>query len=153
MAEFQTIETQEQLDAIIKGRLDREIKKHSETTAELQSQLDLLKASNDELVQKLEESTTKYAEYDKTILELNGKVAKYESDSVKTRICKEVGIPFEMMDRLKGDTEDEIRKDALEFLNYLPKKEAPLRSTATADIPASSKELAITELVRKMNEK
>lgn len=151
MAEFQTIESQEQLDAILKGRLEREEKKHFEATRELQSELDLLKESNRDLMAKLEESNTKTAEYDKTINELNGKVKRYESDSVKTRICQEVGIPMEMMSRLRGDTEEEIRRDAEEFKALFPKKEPPLKSTAMVGAE-NEKRTALAELVRNMKE-
>ena len=35
-----------------------------------------------------------------------------ETDSAKTRIAYQMGLPYEMSTRLVGSTEDEIRKDA-----------------------------------------
>lgn len=127
--EFKPIETQEQLNEIIKGRLEREAKKHSEATAELQSnydnvvkELDALKSTNAEL-------TEKYAGTEATIADLTAKVKTYETDSVKTRICKEVGLPYEFKGRLQGSTEEEIRKDAEELVSIIPRNEAPIKSS------------------------
>ena len=37
---------------------------------------------------------------------------KYEADSVKTRIARECGLSVELANRLSGDTEEDIKKDA-----------------------------------------
>lgn len=129
--EFEAITTQEQLDSIIKGRLEREAKKHSEATAELQRELDTLKASHTEASEKLREYETKAAETSTELEGLRAQVKKYETDSVKTAICKEFNIPFEMRDRLRGETEEEIKADAQALASLLPKQSAPQKSTET----------------------
>lgn len=134
--EFKIIETQEQLDSVIKGRLERAEKKYSEATAELQSKYDnslseieALKSTNAELSNTIKGYDEKYSGYDEKMSELESKVKAYESDSVKTRICKEVGLPYEFKGRLQGSTEEELMNDAKALLNILPTNDAPRKST------------------------
>ena len=116
---FEVIETQEQLDNVIGARIARA---KEAAKAEFQSKLDEL----DTLTTKLEEKESKItsltdeletAKAAKTaneakIADLTAKVQKYEADSVKTRIARECGLSVELANRLSGDTEEEIKKDA-----------------------------------------
>lgn len=43
---------------------------------------------------------------------LQGKVKAYETSAMRQRIAREKGIPAEMADRITGETEEDIRKDA-----------------------------------------
>lgn len=65
--EFKVIETQEQLDAILKGRLEREQKKHSEATAGLQSEIETLKSTNAELSARIKDYDEKYSGIDEKL--------------------------------------------------------------------------------------
>lgn len=131
--EFKKIETQEELNAIIGERLKRSETKHAEETAGLRKEIETLKADKEALSKKMQEETAKYAEYDKNLTELQGKVKKYETDSVKTRIAKEVGIPAELFDRLRGETEEELKKDAESLKALLPKHQAPGKGNVPKD--------------------
>lgn len=116
---FEVIETQEQLDKVIGTRI---AKAKESAKAELQSKLDEL----DTLTTKLEEKESKItsltdeletAKAAKTaneakIADLTAKVQKYEADSVKTRIAQEFGLDAGLANRLTGETEEDIRKDA-----------------------------------------
>ena len=42
----------------------------------------------------------------------NAKIKGYETDSAKTRIALEAGLPYGMASRLTGETEEEILADA-----------------------------------------
>ena len=157
MAEFTPIETQEQLNEVIKGRLEREQKKHSEATAELQSKYDnvvsefeALKSANEELTNKLTAYDEKYANYDTELIELQNKVKAYESDSVKTRICKEVGLPYEMRNRLNGNTEEEILKDAEELKKILPKSDSIMKHTEVTPTAESNERLALKDMLKNL---
>ena len=137
--EFKVIETQEQLDAVIKGRLERAEKKYSEATAELQtkydtalSELEALKSTNTELTEQIKGFDEKYKGYDTEVADLKAKVKQYETDSVKTRIAREVGLPYEMRDRLRGETEDEIKADAEALVKLIPKNQTPPKSTESS---------------------
>ena len=96
MAEFTPITTQEQFDAAIGERLKRE----REALAKKYGDYDELRAKTadqekqiGELTRSLTESSEKYAGYDKTLAELQAKLKGYETDSVKTRIALEAGLP------------------------------------------------------------
>lgn len=123
MSEFKEIKTQEEFDAMISERLSREAKKYEKYT----SPEDLEKIKGD-YQKEIDGLNQKYSDFDKKEKEYQSKIAKYESDSVKTRIAREMGIPSELVDRLKGTNEDELREDA-KILAAFSKKVAPLAST------------------------
>ncbi|NLS85764.1 MAG: phage scaffold protein, partial [Ruminococcaceae bacterium] len=105
MAEFTPITTQEQFDAAIGDRIKRE----HETIAKKYADYDDIKTKNaayetqvGELSQSMKDTAAKYAGYDKTLADLQGKVAGYEKGSLKLRIANESGIPYELAQRLTG---------------------------------------------------
>ena len=116
MAEFTPIMTQEDFDAAISERLKREQAKYSDYDT-IKSDLGTLRA----------QLSAKDAE----ISTLQGKVKGYETDSVKTRIALETGLPLDLRTRLTGETEEEICADAnkLAKLFVQQKDPAPLRDT------------------------
>ena len=116
MAEFTPIMTQEDFDAAMSDRLKREQAKYSD--------YDTIKADLGTLRGQL---SAKEAE----ISTLQGKVKGYETDSVKTRIALETGLPLELRSRLTGETEEEIRADATKLAKlFVQRKDpAPLRDT------------------------
>ena len=116
MAEFIPIMTQEDFDAAISERLKREQAKYSDYDT-IKSDLGTLRV----------QLSAKDAE----ISTLQGKVKGYETDSVKTRIALETGLPLDLRTRLTGETEEEIRADAnkLAKLFVQQKGPAPLRDT------------------------
>ncbi len=61
-----------------------------------------------------------------TIADLTAKNKEYEISTAKMKIAYETGLPFELSERLSGDTEDEIRKDAEKLARYTSSgKESP----------------------------
>lgn len=118
MSDFTKIETQEALDAIIKERLNRAEEKWQKQYEGYTSADDVakLKADYEKQISDLNTSYAEkdktYAEFDKTKAELEAKVATYETNSVKMRVAHETGLPYEMVERLKGSNEEEIKKDA-----------------------------------------
>lgn len=134
MSEFVAITTQEAFDAAIGERLKRE----RETTAKKYegyiSPEDHKKALTEyetkltDANTKLTEATNKAETQNKELADRDAKIKKYETDSVKTRIAHEVGIPYELSGRLSGDNEESIRKDAETLLAAIGKTKptAPL---------------------------
>lgn len=119
MAEFTPITTQEEFDAAIGKRLERERK----TISDQYGDYETLKS--------------KVADYEKQIGDLTAsrdalqtQVKGYETNSVKMRIAHEIGIPFELAGRLSGETEEEIRKDATAIARFVSKGKyiGPLKS-------------------------
>lgn len=117
--EFQVIETQEQLDEVLKGRLGELNKKHSEATAELQSKLDALTNENASLSKTIEESKKRDEDNAKTLGDLQGKVKAYELAELKARIARENNIPYEMASRITGEDEEAMKADAIALSKYL----------------------------------
>ena len=112
MAEFTPINTQEELDKVIASRLQRE---RDTVSKQFQAQID-------EQNQKVKGYETQVTDLTKQIETLNGqvkeigdlksKVKAYETNSVKMRIAREIGLPYELADRLSGEDEKAIREDA-----------------------------------------
>lgn len=125
---FEIIDTQEKFDAAISERLKRERSKFAD--------YDEIKQKNAEyekligaMTKAAEEAAKKYSGYDEQIAKLQSQIKGYETGSVKTRIAHETGIPYELAERLSGETEEDIRKDAETLAKYIKSKpSAPLRS-------------------------
>ena len=94
---FNPITTQEEFDAAIKTRLERERNKY---------------ADYDDLKTQVGTLTTERDTYKQQVEERDAKIRKYETDSVKTRIAQEKGLPAGMASRLSGETEEDIAQDA-----------------------------------------
>ncbi|MBQ8066751.1 MAG: DUF4355 domain-containing protein [Solobacterium sp.] len=117
MAEFTPITSQEEFDSRISERLQRERAKYSDYE-DLKSKVEQYK-DYEELKKSVETLTGEKNALQESLNTANSQIEKqkttikgYETGSVKTRIAHELGIPYQMIDRLKGETEEDIRKDA-----------------------------------------
>lgn len=84
MAEFTPIESQEQLDAVLKERLSRAQAKHQKEIEELTAKY----SGHDEMAAELESFRTKVADLEKSNKEKDEKLTAYERASVKTELRK-----------------------------------------------------------------
>lgn len=137
MSEFIPITTQEDFDARIKERLERQAKKISDydtikkSNADLQKQLDDLTRSNKEMADK-------YAKYDKEKADYIAKIKGYETDSIKNRFAREYNIPYEAIGYIQGQDEDAIKASAEGLSKIIGngskmRTRAPLASTEPSD--------------------
>ena len=108
MAEFTPIETQEQFDKMIASRLERA---ENKIRAEY-SDYDAIKEANAKLTTDFEKLKAENDGSKATIAELNKKISGLETSQLRTRIGLEHNIPLEMISRLAGTTEEEIKADA-----------------------------------------
>lgn len=145
---FKAITTQEEFDAAIKSRLER---CKTSTTEEVTKKYEGY-ISPDDFSKKEAESTKKINDLnaqlnakDGSIADLTAKVKAYETSSVKMRIAHEVGLPYELVDKLSGETEEEIKKDAETFVKFIKPKQdpAPLYSTESGSQPKSKDAMLI----------
>lgn len=151
--------TQDEVNNLVKERLDRAEKKWAEKYSNYYSADDLasktedlnkkiaelgnsLNAAND----KANESAGVLAEKDKAIADLEARLKSNETDSAKIRIGLAKGIPFELCNKLSGATEEEITADADKMASYLPKQSMPLRNPE-----ANSEVDGVTQAFRKLN--
>ena len=109
--EFKPIETQEAFDAAIKDRIER-AKKSAAADAAKQYEGWINPEDAKKSADQIAALTGQIAERDKQITELTAKVAASETGSLRLKIAMETGLPAELADRLAGDTEEALRKDA-----------------------------------------
>lgn len=147
MSEFKPIETQEQLEEVLKDRLSRAEKKYSEQYSGYLSPDDVTEKTKEleekiaELSNSLNGANEKATKDSQTIADLEAKIKAHETASVKSRIAHEVGIPYELANKLSGETEEDIRKDAEALKPFVtPKTVAPLRNPEAGDPGMSTRE-------------
>lgn len=152
---FTPIETQEQFDAMVKDRIARA----ERAAVERYSDYDALKAQREDLskqVAQLTEQLKKQAEtidgHKAVVDDLTAQVRAHETASVKTRIALEMGLPYQMADRLAGADEEAIRKDA-EAMVALIGKQTPVAPVGAPEptVQANSKEAAWKALADSIN--
>jgi hypothetical protein len=153
--EFRIIETQEQLDAVIKGRLDREREKSSSQINELTEKFEAQKAETQkqisELTQALNAAKEEKNGFNKLMEEKDATIKQYELHSVKTQIAHEMGLSFEAVDFLQGSSEEEIRKSAESLKDLVGTKTAPLAGEVpVATNKNDAKDAALRSMLRDM---
>ena len=122
---FKPIETQEELDNIIKDRLKRERETTQKRYEGWVSPEDHQKAITD--ANKAFDDYKKAHESDEqTIADLTAKNKKYETASLKSRIAHEVGLSYDWIDRINGEDEKSIREDAESIKKLVGSGSAPL---------------------------
>lgn len=130
---FKTIETQEELDAIIGERIER-------AKSSVRKEYDEKYSDYDSIKDQIGKYNSEKESYEKQIKELNDKVSSFDEisaqnkklqmDSLKVRVALENGLPYQMASRLNGDDEASIIKDAKMMKQYMPgKKLQPLKDT------------------------
>ena len=153
MADFTVIETQEQFDAAIKDRLNREKAKYAEQLTgyeETRAQLDDAKKQIADLTDALTVANEKISGFGEQIAERDTKINEYATRAAKTQIAHEMGLSFDAIDFLKGETEDEIRSSAESLKNLVGSKVvAPLASNDGANL--DPKEAALRGMLQNLS--
>lgn len=111
MTEFKVIETQEQLNAIIKARLDREKEKYADYD-KLSEKIKKLETENTSLKQTITDKETSENTTASRIADLEKDVTTWKQKSLKQQIAMKNGLPFDLADRLQGDSEESLNEDA-----------------------------------------
>ena len=111
MTEFKAIETQEQLNTIIKARLDREKEKYADYD-QLAEKIKNLETENTNLKQTIADKETSESTTASKIADLEKDVTTWKQKSLKQQIAMKNGLPFDLADRLQGDSEESLNEDA-----------------------------------------
>lgn len=141
MGEFKTINTQDELDAIIKDRLARNTKT---VTDEVSKKFEGYISPDDfgtktaEMSKEITTLKTALSEKDNSIADLTAKNKAYEIGSVKTKIAREFNIPYELAGRLNGSTEEEIKADAEIFSKFTALQSTAPLANANNGAPAEN---------------
>lgn len=109
-------------------------------TAELNAQLTGL---NDQLKTLSDEKTNLQTQ----LTEKDGTIAKYEIDSVKTKIARDCGLSYDAIGFLQGEDEEAIRKSAESLKNLVGANKMP--PMYNPEMPPE--EDGVTAAFRKMN--
>lgn len=120
MSEFKTIETQEELDAIIKDRVARAQK----SAEEKYKDYDDLKNKLTDYETQINTFKSEKSAWEKEKEGLQKDVDTANIGALKMRVAVAEGIPLNLADRLQGTTEEEIKTDAKNFGKF--RHEAPL---------------------------
>lgn len=131
MAEFKVIETQEQLNEVIKERLAREresVKKDYEEKYkdydDLKNQVTSFNDEKEDFEKQIKDLQEKATSYDGLV----AKNKQLETDSLKVKIAYQNGIPYEMASRLSGEDEESLTKDAKNIAKFMQTKKALMRN-------------------------
>lgn len=153
--DFKPISTQEEFEAAIKDRLKREretarkeaVKELAPDYEELKTRSSQFEAEKNNYDVMLREGAAKISEHEKEKGELAAKLKKYESDSIKTRIAIQLGLPFELSSRISGETEDEIKKDAEALARLVGRQTPPAPPLRDSEPEISPKDAAFRTLL------
>ncbi len=151
MADFKPIETQEELDNIIRERLAREREASNKRYEGFISPDDHKKAIAE--ANKSFDDYKKAHEGDaKTIEDLNAKVKTYETASLKSRIAHEVGLGYEWIDRIGGDDEESIRKDAESLKSLVGAGQTVVLPTKNMEGGADDKDAGLRQVLNSIKQ-
>lgn len=172
MSEFTAINTQEEFDAAIKSRLERErntiAKQYEEKLSDyenlktkcadyddLKSNLEKLTGEKASLETAAKENADKMQSLNEQLTEANAKVKTFELDQIKTSAAIEAGIPVEFRNRLAGDSEEAIRKDAesLAALFQAQNNKGVPSFEQNEGVPGNSETLKWKKLAKSINNK
>lgn len=157
MAEFTPITTQEEFEAAISGRLDRQkTTLESQFAAERKTLTDKV-AEQDQTIstlqQSIEDSAQKYSDQDAQLQNLQAENAGLKTAAIKERVAREAGLPYEFAARLSGDTEEALRADAETLAKFVAKK-GPGTPIAYVDDSADGKDptqAAMRKMLKSLN--
>lgn len=112
--------------------------------------VDEFREDNEQIEQQLadlhEQLENQTAEGIKSDIErLKKEIEGYELTELKWRIANECKLPFDMADRLSGTTEDELRADAKQLVNYVKHSPQTIENF-------SGKDSMVSNLLRKISE-
>jgi len=110
---------QEDVDRIVKERIERERKKAQADAAKAQEAAALKAAEEQGEYKKL------YEQMSQKMAEAQRRAEELERQQLQAKVAQTVGIPPALATRLIGATEEELTADAKALLASLPKPQAP----------------------------
>lgn len=119
---FKAIETQEDFDKAVSERINREkdtLNKKYADYDDLKKQVSTLTSENTSLKSTISANKEKYSDYDKNIDNLNSKIKGFETEKLRTKVALDNGLPYDLADRLVGDSEEDLTKDAQRLAGFV----------------------------------
>lgn len=134
--DFEIIETQEAFDEKVKGILEENTKTVTDT---VKKQF------------KGYISPDESAKLNQQIAELTAKNKAFETSSAKMKIAFENGIPFELAEKLSGETEEEIKADAEKLAGYINSNKHPSPKFSPEIPVGDSQKTALLSVLKNLN--
>lgn len=161
MSEFKTIETQEELDKIIKKRLEQKDREVAEQYKDYLSPDDAkaMKADYEKQIEDAKKLVTEAQEklktYDDTVSQLTKRAETAEVSLLKNKVAIENNVPIKLASRLVGTTEEELKADAQSFMEGLGTRtsggsEPPLHIGGTMPKSANTYDAAMAGFVSQL---
>lgn len=159
---FKTIETQEELDKIIKSRLAQKDREVAESYKDYLSpeKAEALKADYEKKLEEanklVKEAQDKLKTFDDTVSELTKRAETAEVSLLKNKVAIENNVPISSAYRLIGTTEEELKADAIKFLEEQgqsktkPENEPPLH-IGTQNKQTNTYEAAMLEFANNLS--
>lgn len=125
MSDFKVIETQEELDKIIKKRLEQKerevagIYKDYLSPEDVQSMKDDYEKQIQDANKLVEDAKAKLQTFDETVSKLTKRAEAAEVSNLKTKVAIDNNVPIKLASRLVGTTEEELKADAQLLLEGL----------------------------------
>lgn len=152
MSDFKVINTQEELDAVINERLSRVAKKYSDYD-EIKTRNSEYEKQLGDLQSQIKEFANSKSAYENQIKELNVQVQGFQTNSIKSKIAIEYGLPYEFAARLQGSNEEEIKKDAEKLATIFVPKTQGTPIVEPEQSPTDDKTSALKSLLNNIKEK
>lgn len=146
--------TQEELDNIIKERLARQ----EESIRKEYADYDVVKKQVDDLSKELESTKSELIksqsgnmEFEKTLEALNSKIKVQELSALRTKVAIEYGVPYALVDRITGDDEEGIRKDAQSLAEMFKPSNVPPPPLKSSEPQISDEDKAYKSLLKSIS--
>lgn len=133
MSEFKIIETQEQLDEIIKNRIERVKAKYADYDS-LSAKVQDLETEKLKLTELLDKQKEIEGVDKNKIAELEKGIQGWETKALKQKVAIKYNLPFDLADRLKGDSEGSLTEDAERLASLVAINNQPLYKQPLADV-------------------
>lgn len=153
MADFTPINTQEELNAVIGGRLASQEKKIREEYADyedLKKQSAAWETDKQAYEKTIADNKTAFDDLTKQLSDATGKIAQYETDALKTKIAIEAGLPVGLFSYLKGTTENEIKQSAEELSKFAKSGQRQPLADPEGEPPKENKNVALRKMLKEM---
>lgn len=152
MSEFKVIETQEELDTIVKARIAREREKYQDYD-QLKSRVEELEEKETNYQATIEKLKDRETELSTQLESVNGELTQTKLQTAKQRIAIEFGLPLDLADRLQGEDEEGFKADAERLASYMAPKQPtpPVKSNEPAEI--DEKTAALKQVVNNLTTK
>lgn len=152
MSEFKVIETQEELDRIVGSRLAREREKYADYD-QLVKRVDQLETEKGGLLASLEEFKRQEVIQKEDRESLQAQLKAEQTKSLRTQVALKNGLSFDMADRLRGETEEELEADAQFLVDHMvpSRYQTPPQATKEVDVSEDRTRQGLKELLENLN--